>query len=275
MTVRTRRAVSGLFLCLAAALVAGVGPLRAADAQPAAPPPPATSPTAPQAGFDPAAAQLLRSALDRLAAAQAFSFVAEVTSDTALPSGERVQFVGRIETALRRPDRLLVKYDGEERSVRSWYDGKTFTLLDAGKNVYACSPSEARLEDLLSGMRDRLGFTPPLALLLREDPAKRAFARIRRGIAVGPATIGGTAVQHLAFSGDKSDWQFWIEGGQQPAIKRVVVSFRQQPGTPQFTATFLSWDFSPRLGDDLFTFAAPAGAAQCDFRTMKSPEGMP
>ncbi|HEY6000945.1 MAG TPA: DUF2092 domain-containing protein [bacterium] len=272
-----RLAVSGLFVCLAAGLLPGVQPLRAADAPRAAPPaaPPETSPTTPQAGFDPVAYRLLRSALDRLSSAKAFSFVAEVTSDTTLPSGQRVQFTGRIETELRRPDRLRVSYDGEQRSTRSWYDGKSFTLLDVGTNVYACYPSAASLEDFLGGMRDKLGFTPPLALLLREDPAKRAFARIRRGFAVGSATMGGTTVEHLAFSGDKSDWQFWIEGGLQPTIKRIVVSFREQPATPEFSATFLSWDFSPNLGDDLFTFAPPAGATQCDFRLMPETGGTP
>ena len=228
---------------------------------------------APAAAVEPAAAQLLRATLERIAAAKSLSFVAEITNDVTLPSGQKVQFTGRIETAVRRPDGLRVSFDGEQRSTRSWYDGKTYTLLDAGQNVYACWPGPGRLEDLLDTMKKELGFAPPLSLLLHEDVATRAFARVTRGFTVGPAAIGGVAVQHLAFGGEKTDWQLWVTEGPEPVIRRIVVTFRREEGSPQFSASFLAWDFGPRLDDGLFAFVPPAGASQCDFRLMQREVG--
>jgi hypothetical protein len=230
----------------------------------------AAEPQTQQAGaVEPAAAQLLRTALERIAAARSLSFVAEITSDRVLPSGQRVQQTGKIETAVRRPDGMRVAFDGEQRSTRSWYDGRTFTLLDVGQNVYACSPGEGRLDDLLETIKERLGFTPPLTLLLYEDVATSAFKRVKRGFTVGPANLGGVAVQHLAFDGEKTGWQFWVTEDREPVIKRLVVTFKNREGAPQFSATFLAWDFGPRLSDDLFTFVPPPGAVQCDFQLLK------
>lgn len=230
----------------------------------------ADQPSSPEAvAVEPAAAKLLRAALERIAAARNLSFVAEITSDRVLPSGQRVQQTGRIETAVRRPDGMRVTFDGEQRSTRSWYDGKTFTLLDVGQNVYACAPGPGRLDDLLDTIKERLGFAPPLSLLLHEDVVSSAFARVKRGFTVGPAVLGGVAVQHLAFGGEKADWQFWVTEGAEPVIKRLVISFKAREGAPQFSANFLAWDFGPRLGDDLFTFVPPAGAVQCDFQLMR------
>lgn len=255
-----RIAVVALAVLLAAPVVAG-GQQQA----------PAEVPAGAPAGIEPEAARLLRAALERIATAKAFTFAAEVANDTALPSGQRVQYTGRIETAIRRPDGLRTSFEGEQRSTRSWYDGKTYTLLDPAQNVYACLPEQGRLEDFLDAMKDKLGFTLPLALLLHEDVATRAFSRIKLGFVVGPATLGGAAVQHLAFSGERSDWQLWVTDGPEPVIKRIVTTYKQTEGSPQFTATFLAWDFAPRFDDGAFTFAPPAGALQCDFQLMKKP----
>ena len=250
-----------LALCLAAPVAVGAG--EALAAAPAA---------ADAAAIEPAAAQLLRAALGRIASAQRLSFVAEVSNEVSLPSGQKVQFAGRVETTVRRPDGMRSSFDGEQRSTRSWYDGKTFTLLDVGQNVYACWTGPGRLEDLLDAMKERLGFTPPLSMLLHEDLEARAFARTRGGFTVGPAALGGVAVQHLAFSGERTDWQLWVTEGPEPVIRRIVVTFKREAGAPQFSASFLSWDFAPILDDGLFAFSAPSGASQCDFRLMQ-PEG--
>jgi hypothetical protein len=265
MTRRLRAgAILGVFL--AVALLHDVRVARAAEAA-------KTAVVETPASVDPEAAVLLKAALERIATAKSLSFAAEIASDTVLPSGQKIAFTGRIETAIRRPDRLRNSFDGEQRSTRSWYDGKTYTLLDVAQNVYACWPGPARLEDLLDTMKERLGFTPPLSLLLHEDVARAALSRMTRGFTVGPATIGGVAVQHLAFSGGKTDWQLWVTEGPEPTIKRIVITFKQQEGLPQFSASFLSWDFAPLLDDDLFAFVPPAGAMQCDFRLMRREGG--
>ena len=76
------------------------------------------------------AARVLTAALERIEKAKSFTFQAEVTNDAPLPSGQKVQFAGRLEVAVRRPNGFWNMFEGEQRTTRSWYDGKTFTLLN-------------------------------------------------------------------------------------------------------------------------------------------------
>jgi hypothetical protein len=246
-----RRGVTGALLAAALALAA------------AASPPVARAQEKPL--IQPEAARVLTAALERVEKAKSFTFRAEVTRDSPLPSGQKVQFAGTLEVAVRRPNGFWNMFEGEQRTTRSWYDGKTYTLLNSGKNVYACSPAPGKLDDLFGTMKDKLGFTPPLTPLLRDDAAARARAKIRSGFIVGKGLIGETRCLHLAFRGEKTDWQFWVAEHGEPVIKRIVITYKLEPAAPQFAATFLSWDFAPSLSDAVFSFTPPPGAVQCEF----------
>jgi len=218
--------------------------------------------------IEPEAALLLKTTLERIGGAKSFTFRAEVADDTTLPSGQKIQFAGTLEVAVRRPNGFWNKFEGEQRTARSWYDGKTFTLLNDGKNVYACWPAPERIDDLLGVMREKLGFTPPLARLLRDNLAATALAKVTSGFIVGRGVIGGTPCRHLAFRGEKTDWQVWVSEGGEPVIKRIVITYKLEPAAPQYAATFSSWDFEPRLSDAAFVFTPPQGAVQCEFEEI-------
>jgi len=218
-----------------------------------------------KSSVEPEAARILTAALERIEKAKSFTFRAEVTNDTPLPAGQKVQFPGTLEVAVRRPNGLWNMFEGEQRTARSWYDGKTFTLLNAGKNVYACAPAPEKLDDLLGTMKEKLGFTPPLAPLLRENLVATALGKVTSGSVVGRGIIGETSCLHLAFRGKRTDWQFWISEHGEPLIKRIVITYKLETGAPQFAATFTSWDFAPRLSDAVFAFTPPQGAVQGEF----------
>ncbi len=217
---------------------------------------------------EPEAARILKAALDRIGAAKSFTFRAEVTNDSPLPSGQKIQFPGTLEVAVRRPNGFWNMYEGEQRTARSWYDGKTFTLLNSGKNVYACWTAPEKLDELFSTMKDKLGFTPPLAPLLRDNVSATALAKVTAGSIVGRAVIGETRCLHLAFRGEKTDWQVWVSEHGEPIIKRIIITYKREPSAPQYAATFLSWDFAPHLSDAVFAFTPPEGAVQCEFESL-------
>lgn len=250
-----RKGMSGAIL-VAALMLAVATSVRAAGAEQ-------------KPAIEPEAARILTAALERLGGAKNFTFRAEVTNDTPLPSGEKIQFTGTLEVAVRRPNGLSNTFEGEQRSSRSWYDGKTFTLLNGGKNVYACWPAPDNLDELFVAMKDKLGFTPPLAPLLRDNPAVTALVKVTSGAIVGRGVIGGTRCTHLALRGERTDWQIWVSEDGEPLIKRIVITYKLEPAAPQYAATFLAWDFAPRVSDAEFAFTPPQGAVQCEFEPLK------
>jgi hypothetical protein len=247
------RAGSFLVAGLAIVVVAGLGTARA-DSAPE---------------IEPEAAQTLKAALDRIAVAASFTYRAEVTSDVPLPSGQKILLSGTLEVAVRRPDGFWSSFDGEQRTSRTWYDGKTFTLLNNGKNVYACWPAPGTIDELFARMKDELGFRPPLSHLLRASVSTTALAAAKSGFTVGRSVIGGVPCRHLAFQGEKTDWQVWVSESGEPTLKRVVITHKLEAGSPQFAATFLAWDFAPQLSDATFHFTPPQGAIQCEFEQLK------
>ena len=213
-----RKRTSGTFLAACLVFSAVLGRLPAVHAEE-------------KLAVEPEAARILTAALERIEKAKRFTFRAEVTNDSALPSGQKVQFPGMLEVAVRRPNGLWNMFEGEQRTTRSWYDGKTFTLLNGGKNVYACWPAPGKLDDLLGTMKQKLGFTPPLVPLLRDNLVATALGKVTSGSVVGRGVIGETSCLHLAFRGNKTDWQFWIAEHGEPLIKRVVITYKLEPGS--------------------------------------------
>ncbi len=222
--------------------------------------------------IEPRAESLLKAALGRIAAAQNISFRAEVANDKPLPSGARIQYSGVISVLARRPNGLRITFDGEQRRTQSWYDGKTFTLLSTDGNAYASCAAPDRLEALFPTLRDKLGFVPPLSMLLRENLVQESLERARTGYVVGRAMIRGVATEHLAFRGERVDWQLWVAAEGEPLIRRLVITYREEGGIPQYAADFTEWDFNARLADADFAFSPPAGAVFCEFQPLVKPQ---
>jgi len=71
---------------------------------------------------------------------------------------------------------------------------------------------------------------------------------------------------HLAFTQDNLDWQVWIEDGPQPLIRKFVITQKNEPGAPEFTALIMHWNVSDRVDDSDFAFSPPKGAAKVEMQ---------
>jgi hypothetical protein len=220
------------------------------------------------ASIEPRAAEILKAALTRLSGAASLTLRAEVVNETTLPNGEKLQYPGTLEISLRRPDRLWYRLEGEQRQVSAWYDGREFTLLDSEKNVCASTPAPKGLGLLFDEMADRLGFRPPLSVLLREDSVAVVMKRILSGFYVGRGVVGGAACHHLAFQQENVDLQFWVAAEGEPAVKRIVITLKKRPGAPQLSYTIQSLTLNPALEDAVFKFVPPPNVVRCEFQTL-------
>ncbi len=49
----------------------------------------------------------------------------------------------------------------------------------------------------------------------------------------------------------------------------VLINQKKLPASPQWTAYFTDWNFSPQLADNLFAFTPPQGATKTKFVSLK------
>jgi hypothetical protein len=224
----------------------------------------AADPVAPVVpNIDPEADQLLRAAGAQLTAAKAFSFKAEIWED-ALVADHKVSTTKTVEFRVRRPDRLQVEIRSPQQSRGFWYEGKSLTLLARKANLYGTVAAPATLDQLIDTANDQYGINFPLEDLLLSNPYASAMAGIKGGVSFGKVTVLGTACTHLAFSGDVVDLQLWIQDGPSPLVRKIVLTYKQEPGAPQYTAILSDWNLAADLSDAAFLFTPPAGSAKIE-----------
>jgi len=220
--------------------------------------------------IDPSADKLLKRMGDYLAQAPFFSVNAEIWQDVQLGSGQQVQAGRTVGLQVRRPDRFHAEVHSTRRNRELFYDGKSITLLDRVHNFYGSIPAPASLDQALDAASDRFGIEMPLEDLIVSDPYESAARKIVSGRDIGPVTVLGTPCEHLAFSLGRVDWQIWIEDGMKPVPRKIIITYKDEEGTPEYTAIFSNWDFQTKLPDFLFTFEPPPGASKIDVEEIKS-----
>jgi hypothetical protein len=219
---------------------------------------------------DPHADQLLKRMGDFLGQAGFFSVNAEVWQDVQLGSGQRVQAGRTIELQLRRPNRLRAEVHSTRHSRELVYDGNALTLLNRAQNFYGTVHATGTLDEAMDLASERFGIAMPLEDFVRSDPYKDLLQKATSGADIGPVVVMGVPCEHLAFTQDNIDWQIWIETGARPVPRKFVITYKDEPESPQFTAIFSNWDFATKLPDFVFTFEPPTGASKIKVKELKA-----
>lgn len=236
--------------------------------QATAPAPPAEkAPPAPAATPDPK--QVFQQMCDFLKNQTQFSFKAEVYDDQVYNGGRKLQYGLEVEAFFRRPDKLRINGDGDLESKQLIYDGKTLTLYDKDKNHYGAIEIAGDIDAALDKAHKEYGLRVGLAELGANRLVEHAHQSLTNALYVGESKVRGVLCHHLAFDKENVHFQLWVEAGDKPLLRKVVVTQKKLPGSPQWTAFLSDWNFSPQLADNLFTFTPPEGAQKIKFMPVK------
>jgi hypothetical protein len=82
---------------------------------------------------------------------------------------------------------------------------------------------------------------------------------IQAAVDLGPTAVDGTTCQQYAFRQEGVDWQIWIQKGEFPLPRRLVIVTTDDDARPRHTAMY-TWNLAPSVNDDAFTFSPPKGA---------------
>lgn len=254
---------------IAAAALALALPALAAAQSPA--PSPAPAPPAPPRAIEARAEQEMKKMSEFLAKVPRFALEAEETFDE-MPDGQpKMELSNLRRIAVERPNRVAADATGDTLNRASWYDGKTVTVLDKEHNTYATLEAGATIDATLDKLEDEYGVVLPLADILYSDPYAVLMEGVTYGRYLGIHQAGGVACHHLVFSQDTVEWQIWIDAGEQPLPRKLVIAYVQEPGEPKYSATIRRWSLAPTLPEGIFTFEAPDGAQKIDVKPIPAP----
>ena len=214
---------------------------------------------------EPKADQTLRKMSDYLAQLQQFKIQTESMLEIVLTSGQKIQYYNQLEIAIKRPNKLRVSREGQVYDQEFFYDGKTLTQYSKGGNVYATIEAPPTLDGALTFALETLHIEAPGSDLIYSNAYNILMENVNSGFYVGISIVDGVNCHHLAYRDDEVDWQIWIEDGDKPLPKKFVITTKWLTGAPQYTISVKSWDLSPKLKDDMFTFVPPKDAQKIEF----------
>jgi hypothetical protein len=203
---------------------------------------------------------------DLLGKTQRLKVTVHASYDVVQASGQKLEWNEVRSLALSRPDRLRMEAE-KSNGARSLvvFDGKGISTYDEAGRVFAQAPQNGGVDETLVYFVRDLGMRLPLAALFLSRAATELDRRVRSVEYVEKTGILGAPAHHLVGRTDTVNFQVWIADGDQPLPQRIVLTYPNSPGQPQFRAQFTAWDLSPELTDSLFTFTAPAGTNKIPF----------
>jgi hypothetical protein len=218
--------------------------------------------------IEPEAMTALTKMGEYLRSLKAFQVEAATNREDVLEDGQKVQFTGVTTMLARMPDRLHVAADSDRHHREFFYDGKTFTLLARRSNVYASVAAPATIAALGDALDDRYDIGLPLEDLFRWGGPHSKHDAITSAMFIGPSEIGGVTCGHYAFRQEGLDWQVWIQMGDYPLPRKLVITTMTDEARPQYLATF-TWNLAPSFNDAAFTFVPPQGAGRVVLSDLK------
>ena len=222
------------------------------------------APTTTAAEQDPEAKAILMKMAEFMAKAPAFSMTLRSGYDAIQEDGQYIEFGEIRRILLQRPDRLRVETErsnGEQ--ALTLFDGKKISVFKPEDNVYSQIEKPGTVDDAIVYLVRDLQFTLPLARMLHTGFVQHLEKKKITAISyVEENTLFDVVTDHLAIRTDDVDMQIWVAQGDEPLPRRVILTYMNAPGQPQFRGDFTEWSFSPKAASDSFTFIPPADAEQ-------------
>lgn len=219
---------------------------------------------------DPKAMEILMRMANYLAKAPSLRVTVLSSYDAIQEDGEFIEFGDRRRFELQRPDRLRVEVersDGDQGGLI--FDGKAITAYRPADNLYAVVEKPGTVDAVMVYVVKDLQIPVPLARMFTTTFPQQMETLVKSIAYVETNRLFDVPTDHLAVRGDEVDFQIWIAQGDAPLPRRVIITYKNAPGEPQFRAMLNDWSLAA-VDAGRFAFAVPAGAEKVPFIVRES-----
>ena len=208
---------------------------------------------------DPAAMAALVQMGAYLRALKAFQVSSEAVKEDVLDDGQKVSSSSRVEMLVARPNRARIQVSSDEQQRLYLYDGKTATVWAGLQGFYATVPAPGTLLELVNMFNNKYNIEVPLQDLFFWGTDKTNPVAITSALDMGSAAMGGATCEHYVFRQPGLDWQIWIQLGDHPLPRKLVITTTDNDARPQFSSV-ITWNLAPSYNEEAFKFEPPADA---------------
>ena len=238
------------------------------------PPGPAAGAGEEDKASDEKARALLKKSCEYLAGLKEFATFVDEAFDTVDDEGVKLQSNRRRRVWVSRPDRLRNESIGSTADLLFVFNKGGFLLVDKENKSYVAEKAPDTIDEMLDELAKKYGRFPPLSDFVKADPYKGFINGVQEARYVGMSQIGDQKCHHLAFRQKLLDWQLWVEDGDKPLPRKVVITYKRQYAEPQYMAVLHHWDTDAKHDAELFDLTPPKGAKKVEIAPVE-PEKKP
>ena len=208
------------------------------------------------------AKSILKAMADYVGSQKTIELTFDSDIEVITPELEKIQFTNSGEALLSRPDKLRAHRVSGHADVEMFFDGKTVSIFSKQINSYAQFDAPGSVDNLIEVLRSGHGVALPGADLLLSNSYDALVAGVREAKYIGRGIIDGVECEHLAFRNFDTDWQLWVEVGDKPIPRKLVITTKTLNNAPQYTLRVKKWKTGIKPAGNAFKFTPPAGAKQ-------------
>ena len=220
--------------------------------------------TAPVQAQERDARAILKAMSDYVSSQQTIQLTFDSAIEVITPQLEKIQFTNSGGALLSRPDKLHTHRIGGYSDVELFFDGKTVSVFGKHTNSYAQFDGPATVDQLIEALRAGHGIAMPAADLLLTQSYDILVADVMEAKYIGHGVIDGRDCEHLAFRNHDTDWQLWVEVGERPIPRKLVITSKTINSAPQYSVRIKDWNTDVKAATEAFHFTPPAGARKLE-----------
>jgi hypothetical protein len=203
---------------------------------------------------------ILKAMSDYVSSQKTIELTLDSDIEVITPQLEKIQFTNSGEMLLSRPDKVRAHRVGGYADVALCFDGKTVSVFGKHINGYAQFDAPGTVDHLIEALRQGHGVALPGADLLLSNAYDALVAGVKEAKHIGRGVVDGRECEHLAFRNFDTDWQLWVEVGEKPIPRKLVITSKTLNSAPQYTLRVKSWKTGVQPAPDAFAFVPPDGA---------------
>jgi hypothetical protein len=188
-------------------------------------------------------------------------------TDARLGAGLIVTNSEEVQVSIDRPGSMHISsFDGETNKGLYFHNG-LLTVFNSESKLYAQAEIPKDIDAAMEFALEELDIEAPLMDMIYRDVSAHLIGSDETILYLtDKSRVGGTDCHHIAIRGSEADVQLWVEEGDRPMTRKIMITSKWEGGSPRFIAN-LHWDDDPKFKPDMFEFKAPEGATKIEFVT--------
>jgi hypothetical protein len=214
---------------------------------------------------DEKAVTVLKAMSNALAGIERFSVSGKGSVDTRLPAGLIVTNPIEVDMNVQRPGSLHIRRFNGADTQDLYVNKGEMTLFQSGSGFYASTEVPEGIEEAMGFALEELEIEAPLMDLLHHNVFEHLAGSSDPILYLAEnSPIDGVDCHHIVIRNAEVDVQLWIENGQEPLPRQLILTAKWEGGSPRFVAR-MDWNLEPEYTEGTFEFVAPEGVSRIQF----------